>query len=619
MRRLAAGLLLLALALCVAPRPAVAGSAELARLEKEFKKAIDKVSAATVACVAPSAGGRQLGSSGVIVSRQGLVLSDGDAGLVMPRKPGEKPYLADELEVRVPDLRKGGYRAYKAKVVQRERKYDTCLLRIEDGPRAGFNDYLQLGSSDDLRIGAFTFLMGNAFNLSDEGSPSLTAGVISNFQPMPRGQAGGRHEFFYTNAAVNPGVNGGPVVDVAGRLVGIVSTWVRTSSGNTKNPFQNLGKVLPIDRLRSIYANVDDAKELFAERVSRDYDAPSTRALETVLHHTAHGAYGALVSLDVKRKRPVSALVPGRKGPVEYPRYDGPVSGILVSDDGLVVTSLYNLTSTIELMFPQWGRGAPPEAHFDTGLADIEGIDAYFHNGFATTAALVGYHQGLGVALLQLATTGPADAGATGARPVAIPKAPAEAFRPGAFTLAVGNPFGKERSDDPLLSFGILSKRHSPDIDDAWRGLWQTDAGVTDANCGGAVLDIEGRLLGMQHIWTNTRHGRNSGIAFVVPWPDIAAALPRLQKGENFRRPFLGVSWKDPGGAPTLKEVIADTAAAAAKLRADDLIVALDDTDVKTVADCVAILSRKWSGETLKIRVRRGADTVEVIAVLGSR
>ena len=67
----------------------------------------------------------------------------------------------------------------------------------------------------------------DSFNLADEAPPSLTVGVLSTLVPLPPGspqaEKEGTFEWIYTSAAVNPGVNGGPLVDVEGRLVATIS------------------------------------------------------------------------------------------------------------------------------------------------------------------------------------------------------------------------------------------------------------------------------------------------------------------------------------------------------------------------------------------------------------
>lgn len=597
-------LLLALLALLVTARPAPAGNGELSRLENEFKDAIEKVSGATVGCV-----NKQSVSSGVIVSRSGLVLSDGDAGIEM----GRPPRWLDSVEVRVPDAKSGTFRAYTAKLVLRRRDTDSSLWQIEDGPATGFSTYLEPASSDELRVGAFTFVMGNAFS-TGEGSPSLTAGVLSHLELLPDGDPGGRLEYFYTSAAVNPGVNGGPVVDSAGRLIGTVSTWA--TAANPQDPCQFLGRVIPIDRLRPLYADLPAAKNLFPRREPRGTRSQESQALETVLHLTGQASRGALVSLDVRRTNAVSASVPGPRGPVEVRRYQGPVCGTLVSEDGLIVTSLYNLTNITELMYSQWTRN-PASVRLVHGLSEIESVRACFADGRDYAAELISHHEGLGIALLKADLS--EAAGATGVARKPLPEAPPEAFVQGAFTLGLGNPFGKRGCDDPLLTFGILSKLHG-DVDDPWRETWQTDAGVTDGNCGGAAVDIEGRLLGILTMWTATGHGRNSGVGFIVPWPAVKAVLPRMAKGESFRIGALGITWDGvPGSAPEFTSVRPDSAADKAGFAKGDVITRIDDQDVSDIGACISILRRRYAGETVHITVRRGEQALAADVLLQDR
>ncbi len=607
------------IALCaaaLAPWPvpaATAGSGSLGKLEKEFKGAIDKVTPATVVCVPDGATAVPPGSSGVIVSRKGLVLSDGDVGMATRKKgEGQERFRTDDVEIRVPDLKKGTYTSYKAKVIRRDRKLDATLLRIEDPPPLGFSNHLLPGSSAELKVGSFTFAMGNAFGLSAEGSPTLTAGVISS---LTRLEGGTGYEFLYTSAAVNPGMNGGPLVDVNGRLVGTISTWGR--AGDPKEPYQFLGKVIPIDRIRAAFKDLEEYEELFPDKAPPERRSPESDALERVFQFTARQGYAAVVSLDVKRKTPVSGLVPARGGTATLARYQGPVSGVLVSSDGLVITSLYNLTNIVELGFRRWSGRMPPEARVSTGLAAIESVQVHFSDGAGYPAKLVSYHEGLGLALLRADLSGAEGSTAAGRKPLAT--APPDALRAGMFALALGNPFGATPNPDPLLTVGILSKKHADDDANPWRGHWQTDAGGTDANCGGAVVDVEGRLLGMMSLWAANYHGRNSGIAFILPWSRIAEALPAMKGGKSFRRPLMGITWDPDSDEPKLGKVTEGSAAAKAGLLTGDVLLKLGDDEVASVEDCTRILQDHWAGDRLKISARRGDKAYEFDLVLGAR
>ena len=185
--------------------------------------------------------------------------------------------------------------------------------------------------------------------------------------------------------------------------------------------------------------------------------------------------------------------------------------------------------------------------------------------------------------------------------------------------LALGDPFGAVRREDPLLTTGILSKQHAPDVAQPWRGQWQTDAGATDANCGGAVVDLRGRLVGMLQIWSPPKHGRNSGIGFVVPWPGIDEALPRLREGHSLRRGLLGIRFRDGATQALITTVEEGSAADAAGLRTGDVIVSVNGRDTPTPSHVGAHLGVRWEGDRVRLVVERDGDRVELEAVMGAR
>jgi S1-C subfamily serine protease len=625
--RLGAWLGLASLALVAAHAPCVAADEKgsLPTIEAEFKAAIKKVTPATVLCTGKSASkGPRLGngSSGVLMSKRGLVLSDADATAVVRivgtgRDQKVERSDSDEVEVRVPDLKSGTFKAYTAKVVRKVREADTCLLRIVDPPPAGFKDWLSVGSSDDLAVGDFAFAMGNSFGLSDEALPSLTAGVIAALSPFARGHAEGRWEFLYTTAAVNPGVNGGPLVDIEGRLIGTVSTFMLPEP---KNPFQFLGKVIPVQRLRALYGDLPEAAEMFPEAKPVKARSAQAAALEATFAHAARVAAPHVASLVVERSAPYVVLAPiGPNAQVPLARYQGPVSAIVVSAEGELVTSLYNLTNVFSLANPpEPGDTLPAPLRLETGLSSIKRITACFADGRKLVAKVAGVDPRLGIALLTV--EGFQDGGY--AAPTLVP-VPAERFQEGRFVVAVGNPYGEQPAEAPLLSVGLLSKTHALNATSAWRGDWQTDAGVTDANCGGAAVDLEGRVYGMLRIWAPLTHGRSSGIGFVLPWASIQQALPSLRAGRTWRRGMIGISWKRNLDAPTIEEVTPGSPGADAGLKPDDRLKAVDGEPVDTIADARRLLRFRWEGEALKLTVERPGpkkpQEVTVTVTLGGR
>ena len=88
---------------------------------------------------------------------------------------------------------------------------------------------LALGSSTDLKVGQFAFAIGNPFGLDQ----SITSGIISALKRRLPTQ-GGREiaNVIQTDAAINPGNSGGPLLDLAGRLIGVTTAIISPSGSN---------------------------------------------------------------------------------------------------------------------------------------------------------------------------------------------------------------------------------------------------------------------------------------------------------------------------------------------------------------------------------------------------
>jgi S1-C subfamily serine protease len=583
--------------------------ASLPGIESEFKEAIKKVAPATVICSAVGAHKDQEGSSGVLVSRNGLVLSDRDAAHVMKevKLPGQggtgltRGHDVNEAEIRVPDVDTGTFKNYRARVIRRDHDADTMLLRITNPPKGGFTRWVAMGSSDDLQVGDFTFAVGNAFNLSKDAAPSLTAGVVSSLVPNPPGHRDGRYETLMSSAAVNDGVNGGPLVDAEGRLVGTVSTYMTASDPAECGQF--LSKVIPVQRLRRVYGDLPEAAELFPEAKPAKARSKQAAALETAFHEAAQSSYGAVASLVVERTDKLRVCVPTQRGPLDMDRFSGPVSAVVVSPNGELITSLYNLANTISLAHPPGVLEALKDEYtLEAGLKGIVKITAWFADGRKAPARLISYDPHLAVAFLK------ADLPAGEAPLPVLKPAAAEAFREGRFALALGNPFGAKPLPSPLLTVGILSKEHALSTPAAWRGNWQTDAPATDANCGGALVNLRGELYGMLQIWDARFHGRSSGIGFVVPWRAIEAALPELRAGKAWKRAWLGISSDPKDPQPRIDKVMERSPAAAVGLRAGDRIRAVDGYSPRDLEEMLLSLRYRFAGDRVRMTIERAGE-----------
>ena len=179
---------------------------------------------------------------------------------------------ADALSVTLPD-----HSAWRATLVGAAPEKDLAVLRIEAPPER--LRPLAIGQSHDLRVGQKVFAIGNPFGLDH----TLTSGIVSALGREIDSPIGiPIRDVVQTDAAINPGNSGGPLLDRAGRLVGVNSAVVSPSGA-----FAGIGFAIPAHTVRWV------VPELIAhgriQRPSLGFDvAPDTLA-------KALGAAGVLV------------------------------------------------------------------------------------------------------------------------------------------------------------------------------------------------------------------------------------------------------------------------------------------------------------------------------------
>jgi S1-C subfamily serine protease len=130
----------------------------------------------------------------------------------------------------------------KAKVVGLAANYDLAVIQVEQ--TKSLPPPVPLGSSADLKVGQFAFAIGNPFGLDQ----SLTSGIISALKRrLPT--EGGREigNVIQTDAAVNPGNSGGPLLDSAGRVIGVTTAIISPSGSNA-----GIGFAIPVDTVNRI-------------------------------------------------------------------------------------------------------------------------------------------------------------------------------------------------------------------------------------------------------------------------------------------------------------------------------------------------------------------------------
>jgi len=313
-------------------------------------------------------------------------------------------------------------------------------------------------------------------------------------------------------------------------------------------------------------------------------------AFETALTGVAESVSPSVVSIQVEVARPQNQGLPfffggqSRGGIVR-----GGGSGIILRSDGYVLTNNHV-------------------------VHEASRIEVRLKNGKSFPAKLVGADSATDLAMLKIDARG-------------LPQAEfasSEKARVGQFVIAIGSPFGL----DYTVTTGVLSAKGRGGIGaNEIEDYLQTDASINPGNSGGPLVNLHGRVLGINTMII----GRGSGIGFAIP-SEIAQRVARqLIESGTVKRAWLGVSFQEitpelaahfggsfDGGA-LINAVVPQGPADKAGLRAGDVITAVGDHKIREGHDLLRTVLRHGVDERLTLEVRRGGKTKKVTLVTGER
>jgi Do/DeqQ family serine protease len=214
---------------------------------------------------------------------------------------------------------------------------------------------------------------------------------------------------------------------------------------------------------------------------------------------------------------------------------------------------------------------------------------------------------------------------ANGERFPALEFADSDSLQVGDLVLAIGNPFAVGQT----VTHGIISAlaRTQVGITD-YQFFIQTDAAINPGNSGGALVDLSGRIAGINTA-IFSRGGGSIGIGFAIPANMVRVVVASARGGSNVvRRPWLGarlqavtpeiaesIGLKRPAGA-LVAQVTPGSPAARAGLRTGDLIVALDDQQIEDSNAFDYRFATKMIGGTSRIRLQRAGREMTVTIAL---
>jgi serine protease Do len=310
----------------------------------------------------------------------------------------------------------------------------------------------------------------------------------------------------------------------------------------------------------------------------------------------------------------VQIFVTGYAAPDESDRAAGgdPViergsgSGVIISADGYVVTSAHVVENATRI-----------EVELQpAGTAGTPGRSILGRRGRTLGAQIVAIDDETDLAVIKI------DARAL---PV-IPFGDSDALRPGQIVLAVGSPLGLSSS----VTMGVVSAVARQLAPEDPMIYVQTDSAINPGNSGGALVDTEGRLVGINTL-IFTQSGGNEGIGFAAPSNIVKNVVAQIIKFGRVRRGEIGVHAQtitpllaEALGLPVdsgviLSDVMPGGPAAKAGLVPGDLVIALEGKAMENGRQFRINVYARGAGEQVKIDIRRGERQLSISVPVAER
>lgn len=270
-------------------------------------------------------------------------------------------------------------------------------------------------------------------------------------------------------------------------------------------------------------------------------------------------------------------------------------SGVIISEDGYIVTNNHVVAGADEIEVTLWNKER-------------------------VQASVVGTDPSTDLALLKIQEND---------LPI-VPFANSDQVRVGEWVLAVGNPFNLEST----VTAGIVSAkgRNINILKDQYsiESFIQTDAAVNPGNSGGALVDLNGNLIGINTAIA-TPTGVYAGYSFAVPANIVSKVCEDLKKYGIVQRGFLGVMIRNVDGnlAKELEldvtsgvyvdRLVEDGAADLSGLEEGDVIVKVDGKEVSAVPELQERIGSKRPGDKVEVQVNRDGKLKTVDVVLRNK
>ncbi len=196
----------------------------------------------------------------------------------------------------------------------------------------------------------------------------------------------------------------------------------------------------------------------------------------------------------------------------------------------------------------------------------------------------------------------------------------------GDFAVAIGNPFGLDKT----YTFGIISATARMGLDQMGNSHIQTDAAINRGNSGGPLINIDGEVIGVNRA-IFSRSGGNIGIGFAIPINNVKMTLIQLKEHGKVKRGYIGVQisplspkaakelgLKNTEGA-LIASIVRNGPAYKAEMRADDIILKVNNKKIKNYKDLLRVISKTKIGKTIKVIVWRNGRKINLWITIAER
>ena len=277
-------------------------------------------------------------------------------------------------------------------------------------------------------------------------------------------------------------------------------------------------------------------------------------------------------------------------------------SGIIISDDGYILTNNHIVSTSSS------------DSYYEVSDANKVTVTLY-NDKTEYEAQIIGKDEETDLAVIKIEKTGLAKA----------EFADSDSIKVGEFAMAVGNPLGMQSS----ITCGVISavNRKVTDTDGKTFTLIQTDAAINSGNSGGALVNGEGKVIGI-----NTLKLSGTGIegmGFAIPINSTTDITSQLIQYSKVKRPYIGIGGIDLDSQTAkvynlvegiyVKTIEDFSAAERAGLKVGDVIIEAEGKSIKTMDELNEIKNSHKIGDEFKIKVNRNNEIKEISITLGEQ